>query len=126
MDGMSEHDWLVPGREVVALYTGFRSSVAFKTTIERVTQRDVILANGRRYSARWLTETGSGRYSGPVLYPSDHPTVLEIRAERERESAFAALEDAVREVARNRRGYDREQIAAVMDAARECERLADA
>lgn len=77
-------DWITPGREVATLqHAGFQATpIIRRTTIERVLKRDVVLANGRRFSQHkhrngGLLEVGASYFGGPRLLPADHPEIVQ-------------------------------------------------
>lgn len=105
---MENDDWIQPGAEVVEMsYLGFRSVPdPQRSTIERVGKRDVVLANGKRYSRKVregfgpykgaLKETGRGHHGGSRhLIPVDHPEVFPAEQRRIAYGKRAKLREAM-------------------------------
>jgi hypothetical protein len=100
------------GARVAELSFGHSYETVTVSTVERITKRDVVLANGNRYNTSDLNKRGEGTYARTALYPADNPRVLEaIRCQRIRNAVHAA-EEALRKW---RRSYDPKDGQAAVD-----------
>jgi hypothetical protein len=75
-------DWVPePGDRVAVLYSAATVERVEFTTVEKVLKRDVVLANGDRFSKPHLTKRSPGAWSGGyTLLPPDHERVVRAQA----------------------------------------------
>lgn len=87
-------EWVVPGAKVAVVSWHSHGGNTRLDVIDRVLARDVVLASGRRFAAskynpEKFSELGGGStwHNAPDLYPADHPQVLKIQEQENRDRA---------------------------------------
>lgn len=93
---MSTPDWLAVGADVVVLQPYPRGALAARaTTVDRILKRDVVLANGERFSKDRLSRQDGGTWGTTYyLVPPTDPRVAETRAKIRTAGLRAAAESA--------------------------------
>jgi hypothetical protein len=70
------------GDEVVLVYHGIRSMISERSTIAKIGKRDIVLQNGKRFSARTMYESGRD-YRGALLRSAHDPQVADIQRKQD-------------------------------------------
>lgn len=101
---MSEtKDWLAVGAKVAAVSNDRRNRSVRFATVERIGKRDVVLNDGQRFSAKYLTRQEGGTYGwSVVLLPADDPAVAKLRQEIYRSNLETLARSKCREFALGR------------------------
>ena len=67
---MPDQDWITEGAAVAEYTQHTVTAHVVLTTIERLTQTQVVLANGNRYNRRTLRQVGAGSWDRTELMPA--------------------------------------------------------
>lgn len=114
MSDEETRDWLQAGKRAAVVTAGWHSSVKFRR-IEKVGKRDIVLADGSRWSAAHLGRSGD-RYGGQKLDDPDSPRVLELLRDQQarelRNQARILLGKVDKKLAHNYGEGDTQQILA--------------
>lgn len=114
---MTQPEWIVEGAEVaeVRFSSWGWGGAVYPTTITKVGKRDIVLANGGRYSLKTLRRSGESLRGGRRLVSVNDPSVGRILYGNERLTAKVEVHSAWEQW--NRNPDDAESSIALSEAA---------